>query len=456
MPYGTLSGRLQRSRSIGHVPIVENESIRRRLREYRVFTAEPGMELDTALFVAPEQLKPAWEEPLRWAIAFDGSPSEVPVRETYPSTRIGYIQVGGVLVNLQEMLSQDKEHLVDPVVVRDSVLESLYSVVLPGSNVCREDMSTVRDSWRAEVYGIFSECKVEDITLLEIYQLLMSRAERVSEKGDIVLSKCSASPDCDAMNIAVATTGSPCPQCNGALFPTDALRLYEDVSEHESNALALTRLMQVLEQLTMIGYLEWLSRRRPAVLGKMAFMFDGPLAVFGSQASLHRAILGYLHYLESYLGGQGLYPPIIVGIEKSGQFVEHARAIADSIPSGRLMLLPDKYIYSRILTFRQDTTKPYGEDTYYGQKFIYKTNRDQLFVITIPKRSVRLDNPWEPEHYPRLAETLLLLEKVGTTLYENALIPVALAHDFVSIPLRTGSRVLHLLSQTHLGANTTE
>jgi hypothetical protein len=46
-----------------------------------------------------------------------------------------------------------------------------------------------------------------------------------------------------------------------------------------------------------------------------------------------------------------------------------------------------------------------------------------------------------------LPKTVLLLDRIGTSLYENAMIPIALAHSFASIPLRTGTRVLTLLSQ---------
>ena len=46
-----------------------------------------------------------------------------------------------------------------------------------------------------------------------------------------------------------------------------------------------------------------------------------------------------------------------------------------------------------------------------------------------------------------LPRGIALLERIGTGLYQNALIPVALAHSFASIPLRTGSKVLTLLTK---------
>ena len=52
----------------------------------------------------------------------------------------------------------------------------------------------------------------------------------------------------------------------------------------------------------------------------------------------------------------------------------------------------------------------------------------------------------------RLPATLWMLDKIGTSLYADAVIPVALAHAYASIPLKTGSRVLTLLSRQFLGA----
>src|SRR5207249_1960264 len=118
--------------------------------------------------------------------------------------------------------------------------------------------------------------------------------------------------------------------------------------------------------------------------------------------------------------------------------------IGERIPRQCLMLLPDDYIYRHILTFRPSPNSSFGRDTYYGQKFFYRTDQGQLLTITIPKADQRVVDPHNAGHYPILPDTLALLDRIGTTLYEDAVIPVALAHSFASIPLRTGSKVLTL------------
>jgi len=441
---------MERSRSTGHVPIVQNEQVKERLRNFRLFTRDVNQEIDSSLVVQADTLG-ASGEPTKWVMSFDGSPQEVAAREEYPSTRIGYVQIAGVLVHLEELLGQEMAHLVDPSVIHGSSEEALYSMVLPGSNVCREDMPTVKASWRAEIYEIFCDYTIEEMSLLDVLMLLVGHSDKRSPSGGIIVARCSAIESCTARDIDVPVRGTTCPTCGGLIFPTDALRIHEEVSEEHGNATSLGRLMTVLEHLTMVAYLHFLLQRQPRVLGDVGFILDGPLALFGPQAWLHTAILSFLHALQDALSSQNMRHPIIIGVEKGGQFSEHASAISEHIPRRCIMLLPDDYIYRHILTFRASPNSYFGRDTYYGQKFFYKTAKGQLLTMTIPKSASTVSDPHNPAHYRILPDTLALLDRVGTTLYEDSLIPVALAHSFASIPLRTGSKVLTLLSRKLLG-----
>jgi len=408
--------------------------------------------IDGGLLSEATTLGEASADPVRWAMSFDGSPQEVAVREEYPSTRIGYIQVAAVLVHLEEMLGQEAAYFVDPAVIRAATSEALHSIVLPSSNVCRQDMSSVRDSWRAEIFEIFRDYQVEETSLLDIFMLLVDFSDKRTGQGSIVAARCSANDACNARNISVPRSGIDCAQCGGRIFPTDALRVHEEVTEEHPNITALTRLMTVLEHITMVGYLHFLFQRQPRVLGNVAFVGDGPLALFGPQAWLHTPILAFIHDLSARLAAQQMRSPVIVGLEKTGQFAEHAAAIGESIPRQTLMALPDSYIYGHVLTFRAAAGVEYGRDTYYGRKFFYRTARGQMLTLTIPKPNQSISDPHNPVHFPMMRDTLAFLDRIGTALYQDAVIPVALAHSFASIPLRTGSKVLRLLSQEFLSA----
>ena len=271
MPYLRSNGDMERARSIGHVPIIDNEMVHARLSSYRVFVPEPDIDVAGHLLVDAESLGVP-NSRARWAMSFDGSPQEVAAREAFPSTRVLYLQIAGVLVHLEKMLGQAQEHFVDPGVIRSATQESLYSAVLPGSNVCRPDMPTVRDSWRAEIFEIFRDYVIEEETLLNTFMLLVAQSDKQSPTGGVVLARCSASESCSARNIVVPPMGTTCKSCGGSLFPTDTLRVHEEVAEEHSNVTPLGRLMTVLEHITAVAYLNFLFTRQPRVLGHVAFL----------------------------------------------------------------------------------------------------------------------------------------------------------------------------------------
>lgn len=449
MPYKRKSGKWERARSLGHVSIIENEVVQEKLRRYKVIDNDAEFDLPNDLILTREEVG----EPNRqvhWAMSFDGSSGEVAVRERYPSTRMCYAQIAGVLVDLAKISEQSRAHLVDPAAVEDASDEALFPVVLPGSNVCDPDMPTVRDSWRAEIYDTFRNYKIENLPLLSVLMLLIGLRdeEKKGPNGEAKLARCP-NPECSGREILVPSEGCECESCGVQLYPTDALRIHEEVAELQSNLTALTRLMLVLEHISLVSYLYFLYKRQPRTLKNVAFILDGPLALYGPPSWLHTPIQRFINELHAKLEANNYRPPLIVGLEKSGTFAEHAAAISERIPAGSLMRLPQEYINDRILATRATSETGYGEDNFYGKRFFYKTKTGSLLTFMAPLTTEGGDLS-DPANYPNMPEILSLLDEIGTALYEDAVIPVALAHSFASIPLRTGSKVLKLLAENHL------
>ena len=88
-------------------------------------------------------------------------------------------------------------------------------------------MPTVKDSWRAEVYDIFREYRIEDRSPLDVFMLLVSFSDKRSA-GGVILARCAADETCLARDIEVPRDGRECPGCGGLLYPTDALRVHEE------------------------------------------------------------------------------------------------------------------------------------------------------------------------------------------------------------------------------------
>ena len=150
--------------------------------------------------------------------------------------------------------------------------------------------------------------------------------------------------------------------------------------------------------------------------------------------------------------------PVVIGIEKSGVLAEHAEHIRDHILPGYLLCLPDRYIREHIQ--HRDGNRAYGYDTDYGRRFIYRARDGRTLVFSTPP--MPSGDPTDDAvsvnlaHYPALDTAIELLDQVGTMLYRNAVIPVAFAHNYASLPLGTGSQVLTYLAQDALGAPRTQ
>jgi hypothetical protein len=202
--------------------------------------------------------------------------------------------------------------------------------------------------------------------------------------------------------------------------------------------------MNVMEHLTMCGYLLYLSEKAPNRLSRTGFVMDGPLAVFNRPAWIHRPILETLSNVYDSQKERGYSPPIIVGVEKSGNFYDHAENIKEEMESGSVLEMSNDYIYDYVIEGSPE--EDYGDSTYYGQKFIYKSDSGRMFVLTIPKLPDGIEGH-VAENYPQMRRTLEAIGSVETALYDDATIPITLAHQRASIPLKTGSRVLELFTK---------
>lgn len=387
---------------------------------------------------------PPDQRQIRWVIGIDGSLSEVPVSGWAVSSLVGYVQVSAALIYLEELERCGKETFISPDQLQKAVRSATLPLAVPGANICRVDCSDVRSSWRREIYEIFRDYQVESLSLLEIYFDLLCLGQGASPGigHNILLNRC---PSCGQRNVTVGKHGGQCIHCRERLYPTDALRIHEEVSELGSNLGALGRLMNVIEHLVLFAYLEQLLRHYPHLLGKVAFLIDDPLAVFGPAAALKTAFSAYLQHAGERLRQGGYAPPVVIGLEKSGQYVDHARQIAGSLTGGTLMRLPDEYIQAQILSTRSENVM---RATYYGRKFFYKTRQDRTLVITIPRWDAgSVTDADQPSHYPALRASLDLLDRVWTAMYDDAVYPIALAHTAAAIPAKMGTRALKLFSK---------
>jgi hypothetical protein len=402
-----------------------------------------------------------------FVVAVDGSSYESSLDDKLPSTKVGYIQIGALLIDLDEFGSLRVGKFVDPFKVAELQDEnSALTFSMPSANIKWGGKTNVRDSFRAALDQQFSGARTrfsenDPLTSLRstLFHLASLRPGKLGT-GDPHKLRIHKCPTCgggsdEGILLEDISIQQRCPLCGADVYPTDCLRIWEEVNDYQSNQIAISRLMLALEQLIPLHYMRYFYKNAPLLLSDMAFFVDGPLAVFGTPAWLHRSTMIFLQEVNRKLAKHGQPPVTVIGLQKTGQVVDHVTLIDRYIPNNRLLAIDDDYRYKFILSGREPSGNGFGFETYYGQDFIYKTPSGRTFIFALPYPYASKDAPGVDfirekvkfEIYPQLPQALKLITYLESDLYENAVVPIALAHRFTAISFRPGGRVLDLLTR---------
>lgn len=157
MPYSN-----ERASRLGHLPSAESPLIVEALSRWET----PTLSVDEPPAVVSRchdlsELSLDRHNGPTFVISFDGSDQEIEARQAYPSVRVGYIQIAGVLVRVDEFLNARVDGLVDARKVQRAQTRQTIQTVLPGSQVTRPKMSGV-ESWRVELFETFKRQAIAD------------------------------------------------------------------------------------------------------------------------------------------------------------------------------------------------------------------------------------------------------------------------------------------------------
>jgi hypothetical protein len=421
-----------------------------------------------------EQLASKYNEPPifdgdlpEYVISVDGSNHESSIDDKLPSTKVGYIKIGAILISLEQFGSLREGKFVDPFRVaelKDKNTSLTFS--LPSANIRWGDKDNVRDSFRAILDKQFlsANTRFEEnnyySSLRSTLFHLASRRPGEMNTGDPFKLKIHKCPDCGRGPIEVEDIEEQqyCSFCRKDVYPTDCLRLWEEVNNYQSNQVVISRLMLILEHLIPIHYMRYFNQKAYLNLTRIAFFIDGPLAIFGNAAWMHRSIMIFIEEINQKLARKGQPPLLVIGLQKTGQVIDHVTLIDKFLPKNRLFAIEDDYRYKYILSNRDPARKTFGFETYYGQDFIFKTATNRKFVFGLPYSFPSKDNPginfpqekvkWE--HYPHLAKAVKLINHLESDLFKNAVVPIALAHRYTAISLQPGGKVLDILTRRSL------
>ena len=383
-------------------------------------------------------------------IAIDGSIVPTVVRNGYPGAEAALMRIAAVVLDLKAIKNPDPKRVPRPSEIREMEQCDALDAVLPGCNVTQRDCPDDSPSrfFRRTIYQtIQGSIEKNHESLLETLTAILSN--RKPQK--------IACPVEDCENAVISPAGEAVCHCprRETIYQTDVLGIHERFNETGSNGQVYTLAQQVVEQLSLVNILRYCEQAgNPDFIRDTAFIMDGPLAVFGSTAWLHTWIRAEVERIHGKYIEQGYPGVLLIGIEKTGHFVEHLKQLdwsdrygSRQVVDNQTAMAPTMNYINQHIVHRPLGAEDFGRQTYYGRKVLYKNRNGQHSVITTPiiNEAGTDKNCVGPDVFPRLGEILDIMDELSTYLYEDGFAPLVRAHAHAAIPLKTGAEILHRL-----------
>ena len=375
-------------------------------------------------------------------IAFDGGYSDVIVRKEFPSSKISFFQFGALVFTIEDLERLENKPFIAPEDMAKLKDLERQKLVVPVKNISFSSEKTLTHSIRRTINDFMCD---ENVGLSEALKWII-----FEEYNDPIESWTLAScPHCEGTKISLRRSEMKndftfsCSECTGTLYLIDVLRLHEAIDDELGAGGILGYLSSALEQILVVYILKSLLRIAPDTICETLLIKNGPLAFFGQTANLHKPMRKLCAWLEDK------HDLALVGLEKSGPFVEHADEISGKMKNGQVLLLDNEYIYKYITPGKADPDKPYGSTSYYSSKVIYKTDYGSMYVISLPTKSCLLQVSKGDFH--RFDEVLTNVQKLKCDMYDSSLIPVALANKLVSLSNHPSTQILHKFAVSKVG-----
>ncbi|MEO0075420.1 MAG: DNA double-strand break repair nuclease NurA [candidate division WOR-3 bacterium] len=438
--------------------ILDSEKVNKLEKRLKVRKPSEDEEQEELQLTKKDSLQPsAWQPSM--VVAIDGSYQSVPVKNGFPSAEYGYVTVASVLILLDKIRELEKAEFINPVEFRKTEIAGTTESVYAGANIVIDEEESAKASMRKMLFEEFlneapfyEKDEANKETLLATYEYLLKL--KIDKSGESKAPECPYD-DCEN-RLSYGYKEYKC-QCEKErkLYSTDALRLHELHNPSGSCGEMYGQIMFTLERLWLINILRAFERMNfLQSLKQTAFILDGSLAVYSTSSWLAKSIQDELYRLnevQKKITGQDL---IILGIEKSGTFVNHfemldtdEEGISGKFPKQNALLLTDEYIKKNIIL--SESPKPYGQDTYFGRKFLYKTSNGYRVVCNLATFNdyQRETKTAYPNQFPRLADVMSLLDQIVSNRFQNSVSPLLSAHAEAAIPLNLGKRIFQEIAR---------
>jgi len=385
------------------------------------------------------------KDSIEFIIAVDGGDTTVPVKSKFPSSTITFFQFGANLLTISDLKELREQPFISPQSI--SKLKELQRIkfTLPTKNIglIHENgkRATLTYSVRKALYDFFQKhdyLKTLKWFLFEEYKPI-PKAERelASHPLNSATKKVKIVRDEINSEYKIAHT-------DGEIFLTDIFRLHEVLDEDLGAGGIVGYLRNLIEHFILIDTIRGLYRRKKDSLKEVLFIKDGPLGFFGQTANMHEPMRELLNHLNNEVN------IFLVGIEKSGPFVEHALEIKDKIKAGQVYLLSNKHIYKYVKPGDPNNPDAYGRSSYYSSKVIFKSRDERIYVVTIPTEKSEVVLSPKKSDFKNIDIVMKYIEKLKSDMYDNSLLPIALANKLVSLSDHPSSVLLEKFAKHNI------
>lgn len=434
MAYSQVRGRrpFERASKIAHTEILNNPAVQQFIAGCTLPAAPDQSQLGNLLRQVPQG-----DGRVTTVVAVDGGYTEQPVRKEFPSASIAFMTFGPLLLTLKDLAEVNSQPFIGPEdMARFRNLER-YSLVLPIKGVRAGGDVSFAAGVRRSVHSFMATTHPE--LLVALRWLLFNEWLPEPQRVTWVIPRCPYS-SCDGGSVTMQSGCQgqfACKTCGRDVFLADAMRLYERIDEELGAGGIASYLLTALEQLVLVHVIKSVWEMKPDLLKQILFVKDGPLAFFGVTAPLHKPMRSMLAFFADKDEGRPLLN--IVGLEKSGPFVEHAAQIDSLLKPNDALLLSNDYIY-RYIQPGDPTEQSFGRNTYYGAKVIFKGSVNDMYVATVPTGHYAPNPTWDDLF--NVGEVLTVTSQLRCSMYDNALVPVVLANRLVSLADVPSSKIL--------------
>jgi len=441
----------ERGSRISHSHIINDEEVKHYLNNCEIPIEAKNVELNDSLLYDITYPK---TNTIEYIVTVDGESTTIPVKKSFPSSLITFFQFGSLLIKSSYLDEMENKPFVSPSDINKLKKIEREKFVLPTKNVALKRGIDFRTTVREAIHEFFKKKHSGTTSVLEtLYWFIFERYNSSSNKNTYLLSQC---PHCGTNNIPLdedkinlQNYSWECTKnnCGKEIFITDVFRLFEKVDKFENADASgiITYLESVTESFFIIHTIKRIMEIQNGLIDQFLFVKDGPLSFGGETANMHKPMQALLTYLSKSNKIN------LVGVETSGAFVDHARQIKDKLNPGQVFLLNNDYIYTYIQVGNHKEQK-YGSTSYYSGKFIYKSFDKRVYVLTLP---VENHNTYysQPElgDLKNIEEILMNIEKLRCDIYENALIPVAVANKLISLTNHPSSNILEKFAKKNIG-----